>query len=569
MRKPLWYVLVLALVLVLAAGCTAAAPASAPAAGTEAGAAGATDQAAETGTAATPVTVRVSTVSEPSTLDPNLAEDVYSITPIEQLFLGLTNLNNETGAVEPELAESWTVSEDGLTWTFNMRKDAVWSDGTPVTANDVEYSVKRAVKPETASPYAYVLYSIKNAAAINQTAIPTDTYDIDSLGVKAVDDYTVEFTLEAPASFFESISSMWTLRPVPVAAIEKFGDAWTDPANIVVNGPYMLKEWKPAEQLVFEKNPTYYDADKVQIDRVELDVISDQNTELALYESGDLDVAGDNAGSFPIEALTRIRQDAALSAELHEGPRASTTYVGFTMTKPPFDNVLVRKAFSAAIDRETMVRDIVGSGVPATQFAPKGVFGAPDPEVGIAYDPEQAKAWLAEAGYPDGEGFPTVTYRYFSNTLEEALAQALQAMWKENLNVNVELESMEFPAFLASTASTVAVEDMPEMWRLGWGADYPDENNWVYEVFHCSDSQNRPRAECTQADELAKAAGRETDQAKRIEMYRQVEQMMFGDEVRVAPYYHRGFTVLAKPYIQRAYPTFAPPNWDTWTVTEQ
>ena len=388
-------------------------------------------------------------MSEPTTLDPNLAEDIYSITPIEQLFLGLTNLNNETGAVEPELAESWTVSEDGLTWTFNMRKDAVWSDGTPVTANDVEYSVKRAVKPETASPYAYVLYSIKNAAAINQTAIPTDTYDIDSLGVKAVDDYTVEFTLEAPASYFESISSMWTLRPVPVAAIEKYGDAWTDPANIVVNGPYMLKEWKPAEQLVFEKNPTYYDADKVQIDRVELDVITDQNTELALYESGDLDVAGDNAGSFPIEALTRIRQDPTLSAELHEGPRASTTYVGFTMTKPPFDNVLVRKAFSAAIDRETMVRDVVGSGVPATQFAPKGIFGAPDPEVGIGYDPEQAKAWLAEAGYPDGEGFPTVTYRYFSNTLEEALAQALQAMWKENLNVNVELESMEFPAFLA------------------------------------------------------------------------------------------------------------------------
>ncbi|MBK8046964.1 MAG: peptide ABC transporter substrate-binding protein [Anaerolineales bacterium] len=557
MRKFLWLVPILGLLLVLAAGCTAA---PAPAAST--------GDAAPQAASGEPITVRVSTIAEPSTLDPNLAEDTYSITPIEQLFLGLTNLNNETGVPEPELAESWTVSDDGLTWTFNLRKDAVWSDGNPVTAKDVEYSVKRAVKPETASPYAYVLYLIKNAQAINQTVLPTDTYDIDTLGVKAVDDYTVQFELEAPAAYFESISSMWTLRPVPSWVIEEFGDAWTDPANIVVNGPYLLKEWKPAEQLVFEKNPTYFKKDDVQIDRVELDVISDQNTELALYESGDIDVAGDNAGSFPIEALTRIRSDATLSAELHEGPRASTTYVGFTMTKPPFDNVLVRKAFSAAIDRATMVKDVVGTGVPATQFAPKGIFGAPDPEVGIASDVEQAKAWLAEAGYPDGEGFPTVTYRYFSSTLEEALAQALQAMWKENLNVDVQLESMEFPAFLASTAATVPVEEMPEMWRLGWGADYPDENNWVYEVFHCTDSQNRPCAECTEADELAKAAGRETDSAKRIEMYRQVEEMMFGDEVRVAPYYHRGFTILAKPYIERAYPAFAPPNWDTWRVNQ-
>lgn len=566
MRKALWSILALALVLVLAAGCTAAqvpaAPGSAASAGSQAGATSEQAPAAAGG----PVTVRVSTVSQPTTLDPNLAEDFYSITPVEQLYLGLTNLNNETEKVEPELAESWNVSDDGLTWTFNLRKDAVWSDGQPVTANDVVYSVKRAVKPETASPYAYVLYLIKNAQQINQTKVPTDTYDIDTLGVKAVDDHTVEFTLEAPASYFEAISSLWTLRPVPSWAIEKYGDKWTDPTNIVVNGPYTIKEWKPNEQLVFEKNPTYYDADKVQIDRVELNVITDQNTEVSLFEKGDLDVAGENAASLPLEALKHIRETPDLAKNLHEGPRASTTYVGFTMTKPPFDNVLVRKAFSAAIDRETMVNDVVGSGVPATQFAPKGVVGAPDPEVGLGYDPEQARQWLAEAGYPDGQGFPTVTYRYFANTLEEALAQALQAMWKENLNVEVQLESMEFPAFLASTASTVPVEEMPEMWRLGWGADYPDENNFVYEVFHCTDSQNRPRAACTQADELAKQAGRETDLAKREAMYKQVEQMMFGDEVRVAPYYHRGFTILAQPYVKRAYPTFAPVNWDTWRI---
>jgi oligopeptide transport system substrate-binding protein len=236
------------------------------------------------------------------------------------------------------------------------------------------------------------------------------------------------------------------------------------------------------------------------------------------------------------------------------------------MTKPPFDDPLVRKAFSAAIDRETMVRDVVGSGVPATQFAPKGIFGAPDPEVGIATDVEQAKAWLAEAGYPDGEGFPTVTYRYFSSSLEEALGEALQAMWKEALNVDVKLESQEWPVFIAGINPETPVEEMPEMWRLGWGADYPDENNWVYEVFHCTDSTNYSRAECTEADEAAQQAALETDPDKRKELYEQVESLMFGEEVRAAPYYHRGYTILAKPYVQRTYTTFAPNNWDVWRI---
>jgi len=540
--------------MLVVVGC--AAPGVAPTAG----------EAAQPAATGEEIVLRLSTVSEPSTLDPNLAEDTFSITPIEQMFLGLTNINNETAEIEPELAESWEASEDGTVWTFNLRQDAVWSDGNPVTAHDIVYSAQRAVMPETASPYAYVLYIIENAKAINQTAVPTDTYDINTLGVTALDDYTVQFTLEAPAAYFLSISILWTLRPVPQSVIEEHGDAWTDPANIVVSGPYKVAEWLPGESLTFVKNDTYYGAGDVQIDRVELSIIADQNTEVALYESGELDVAGEGPGSLSAEEMTRIMADATLSQEMHIGPRASTTYVGFTMTKPPFDNVLVRKAFSAAIDRETMVRDVVGSGVPATQFAPPGIFGAPDPEVGIGYDPEQAKAWLAEAGYPDGAGFPPVTYRYFSSTLEEALAQALQAMWKETLNVNVEIEAQEFPVFLAGLNSDVPVEEMPEMWRLGWGADYPDENNWVYEVFHCTDSTNYPRAACTEADELALQAGRNTDQEARKEMYRQVETLMFQDEVRVAPYYHRGYTILTKPYVQRAYPTFAPVNWDTWRI---
>ena len=558
MQKRMVWLLIIVMALLLTACATPATPsedtASAPAAA---------EGAADSGE---PITVRLSLGAEPPTLDPNLAQDTYAIQSIEGMFLGLTNINNVTEEIEPELATEWTISEDGTVWTFTLRQDAVWSDGRPVTAHDVEYSVKRAIMPETASPYAYVLYIIKNAQAINQTDVASATYDIDTLGVKALDDYTVEFTLEAPAAYFESISSLWTLRPVPSWAIEEYGDAWTEPENIVVNGPYKLTEWKHGESLSYVKNPTYYDAANVQIDNVEVDIITDAFTEIALYESGELDVAGDGPGTFPVEEMQRMLADPVLSQELHTGPRASTTYVGFTTTKPPFDDVLVRKAFSAAIQRQVMVDDVVGSGVPATQFAPPGIFGAPDPEVGIATDLEQAKAWLAEAGYPDGEGFPTVTYRYFASTLEESLAEALQAMWAETLGVQVNIEVQEWPVFIAGIGPDTPLEEMPEMWRLGWGADYPDENNWVYEVFHCTDSTNYSRSACTTADEMAKAAALETDPDVRKDLYAQVEELMFGEEVRAAPYYHRGFTILTKPYLTRAYPTFAPNNWETWRV---
>ena len=568
--KALTAMAVLTVLVLALSSCVAPAPATvpeqaAPAAEVEAPAP--SEPAAEE-PVAEELVLHTSLGAEPASIDPNLAQDTYAINSLEGLFLGLTNINNETGEVEPELATSWEVSEDGLVWTFTMREDAVWTDGKPVTAHDIEYGVKRAVMPETASPYAYVLYIIENAQEINQTDVSAGTYDIDTLGVKALDDYTVQFTLEAPASYFLAISSLWTLRPVPQWTIEEYGGAWTEADNIVTNGPYMLEDWKHGESLSFVKNPTYYDADNVQIDRFEVDIITDQYTELALYESDELDIAGDGPGTFPTEEFARIQEDPELSEQLHIGPRASTTYVGFTMTKPPFDDPLVRKAFSAAIDREVMVRDVVGSGVPATQFAPPGIFGAPDPEVGIKTDIEQAQAWLAEAGYPDGEGFPTVTYRYFSSSLEEALGEALQAMWKEALNVDVKLESQEWPVFIAGINPETSLEEMPEMWRLGWGADYPDENNWVYEVFHCVASTNYSRAECTDADEFAQQAALETDPEKRKELYEQVETLMFGEEVRAAPYYHRGYTILAKPFVKRSYPTFAPVNWDTWRIEQ-
>jgi oligopeptide transport system substrate-binding protein len=547
MCRPPWLIGAAAIIMLFAAGCTAVvAPPPNRSAGTE------------------PATVRVNLDAQPTTLDPNLVQDVYSAEVVEQMFLGLTNINGETGEVEPELATHWETSEDGLTWTFHLRDDVKWSDGKPVTAQDIEYSVRRAIMPETASPYAYALYIIKNALAINQTALPTDTYSIESLGVKALDDVTVQFDLEAPASYFPSIVGLWTVRALPSWAIEGFGQAWTEPQNIVVNGPYKLAEWNLDNNLVLAKNPDYVQAAEVPIERFDVTFITDQNTVVALYEQGGLDITGGQP--LPVEILSRLRADPELSAQLHEGPRAETNYVGFTMTKPPFDSALVRKAFSAAIDREALLATITGSGTVATQFAPKGIFGAPEPEIGIGYDLEQGRQWLAEAGYPEGQGFPEVTLRYASLTTLKATAEALQSMWKEGLGIEVRLEQQEFPVFLASTAPSVPPDEMPEMWLLGWLADYPDENNFVYQVLHCTDSENRSRAACTEADKLAAQAGQETDLEQRKELYKQVEQAMIADEVRIAPFTHDGYTVLTKPFIERGYPTFGPAQWDRWKI---
>ena len=555
MCKRHWVFVLAAAVILLIAGCSPIV-APPPSAGSSPGVA-----------AAEGVTVRINLNAQPSTVDPNLLADFYSAEIVDQLFLGLTRIDGSTGAVEPRLASSWDVSDDGLTYTFHMRSDVKWSDGQPVTAKDIEYSVRRALKPETASPYAYALYIIKNAQSINQTAMPTDTYDIETLGVKALDDNTVQFTLEAPAAYFPSIAGLWPMRAVPSWTIEQYGDTWTEPKNIVTNGPYKLAEWNLDNNMVLVKNPDYVNAADVAIDRFDVTFITDQNTYVGLYEKGDLDDVC-HSEALPSEIVARLRADPTLSKELHEGPTASTMFVGFTMPKPPFDNALVRKAFSAAMDRVALRDTVWGTGEPATQFAPQGIFGAPEPEVGIGYDPEQARAWLAQAGYAAGQGFPEVELRYYTNTAAQALAEALQAMWKENLGVNVRVRAQEFPALYASTAPNSPVEDAPELFILGWIADYPDENNWVNQVLHCTNGENHARATCTQADDLAKQASYETDPEKRKELYKQIEQMMIGDEVRIAPVVHFGYSTLTKPFIQRTYPTFGPAQWEQWKIKQ-
>lgn len=504
-----------------------------------------------------PVTLQWNLGTEPPTLDPALGTDTTSIWVIEQLFLGLTDYDDETMAVVPELATSWEVSEDGLVWAFHLRKDVYWTDGKPVTAHDIEYAVKRTCDPATASDYAYVLYIIKGAQEVNSG----DVTDLDYIGVKAIDDYTIQFALNQPAGYFPAIAGMWVTRPVPRLAIEKYGIKWTEPENIVTNGPYLLTKWAHEDELIMEKNPDYFDADNVQIEVIHCVMVVEASTAMAMYEDGVLDSTG-----VPSEDIDRVKTDTDLSKELTIAPDLCTYYYGFNNTKPPMDNPLVRKAFSAAIDRQSLIDYVTkGNQTPATTFTCPGIFGhiLPEEGVGIGYDPEAARKYLADAGYPGGEGLPEITLMFNTSEGHRKIAQAIQQMWKDVLGVTVNLTNQEWKVYLKTIT-----EDAPQVYRLGWCADYPDANNWVLEVFHSTLGSSRIKWHNAEFDRVTEEAARESDPAKRLELYKRAEQILCEEEAAMAPIYFYTMVNVSKPYLQR---TFAPMGGDhvkDWTITK-
>jgi oligopeptide transport system substrate-binding protein len=504
---------------------------------------------------------------EPESMDPALVY-LYDAArqAVELLFLGLIEYDEETGEVIPELAHSWELSEDGRVWTFYLRDDVAWARYDPVrnvvvemgtvTAHDVVYSIQRVLDPKTGADFAYLDYVIENAEAFNNGEIT----DPGQVGVRALDDYTVEFTLEYPAAFFGSMAGTWVNHPVPREAIEKHGDRWVEPGNIWTNGPYMLETWEHDTRVVMVENPIYYGG-KVSIARVNWVMLDDYDA-LALYEEDELDVA-----RVPTDEVERVAADEALIEELYFAPQPCTYYYGFNTTKPPFDDALVRRAFSAAIDRWELVDALFeGSAVPAHTFACPGIFGsvADDPEVGwwmLDYDPDLAGAWLAEAGYPNGEGLPEITLMY--NTLEgnQQIAEAIQSMWEETLGVEVEPIEQEWEVYLDTLS-----EDPPQIWRMGWCADYPDQHNWVFEIFHPEWGADYIRWYNEEFDGLTEEASGELDPDRRRELYRRAEIILCDEEAAIIPIYYYGDFVLTKPYVERTAPVLGIDHIERWAA---
>jgi oligopeptide transport system substrate-binding protein len=507
--------------------------------------------------------------TEPPSLDPNLSTDTTSVQCVALFFMGLTINDVKTMETKPWLATEYSVSADGLTWTFKMRRDVNWvhydpatkktERKRPVTAHDIVYSVKRALNPETASDYAYVLYILQNAIEVNSG----ESSDLDSVGVKATDDYTVQFTLTQPAGYFPNIAGLWTANPVPKEAIEAHGDKWTEPGNIWTCGPYVLDTWEHESKMVMKKNTLWHKASTVTIETINWTMVTEESTRFAMYENGELDVC-----PVPVADIDRVKADAKLSKELYIAPYLCTYYYGFNTAKAPTDNVKVRQALSHGIDRQKLIDTVLkAEQKPAKTFACPGIFGSPAEDasfVGISYDPAKGKALLAEAGYPDGKGLPEITLMFNTSQGHQKIAEFIQQSWKEALGIEVKLANQEWAVYLKTVK-----DDAPQVYRMGWCADYTDENNWVLEVFHPTLSANDPNWSGPDADkfgQLTEQAAAETDAAKRKQLYFEAEKLLCVDSAVIAPIYYYTRVVCTKPYVERSYSALGGEQiWD-WKV---
>ncbi|PIE80708.1 MAG: hypothetical protein CSA11_07240 [Chloroflexi bacterium] len=567
------------------------------------------------GEMAEPVTLHWNWSTEPPSLDPSLATDSTSIDAITNIFMGLTRPDPVTGEVLPYLATDWEVSEDGLVYTFHMREDIPWvnydpasgewtqatdADGNPlfVTADDVVYGVKRTLDPATASDYAYVLYNIANGKAVNSSddedssdeassddansdeASSGEKLTVDDLGVAALDANTVQFTLEAPAAYFPSIAGMWVANPMPSWAIDEWGNKWTEAGLIVTNGPYGIEEWIHGGTLNLVKNPLWPDADTVQIERIAGVMITEDSTAFAMYENNELDSQG-----VPQQEIDRVKADPTLSAELTNAPFPCTYYYGFNNQKAPFDDVRVRTAFTQAIDRQGLIDNVTKGGqTPATSFAPPGMFGAPEPgTIGLQSDPVAAQAALQE--YLDEMGmtiedFNALGIVLMHNTSEghANIAAAIQQMWKDNLGVEVNVENQEWKVYLDTINADTPIEEAPHIFRLGWCADYADENNWVHEVFNAEAGANRLRRNCedpncltaisTEFDDTTVLAAQTQDPDERIALYARAEEILAVEEAAYAPIYHYTTVNVSKPWLTRSFAPVGGDQFYTWTIDQ-
>ena len=475
------------------------------------------------------VFLNVNLGAEVQDLDPHMITGVPEHRATSALFEGLTDLDPATMEAVPAAATSWDISDDKMVYTFQLRKEAQWSNGDPVTAHDFAYAWQRMLTPTLAAEYAYLLYIVKNAQAYHEGAIT----DFSEVGVKALDDYTLEVTLGAPTPYFITSHIHYAWYPLHQATIEAHGamdergTRWTRVENMVSNGAFTLAEWLPNEIMTVVKNPKYWNQAAIQLDGIHFYPIDDLQTEERSFRSGDLHITED----IPLHRIPVYQAENPEVLKL--APYMGNYYYRINVTKAPFDDKRVRQAFSMALNREVICRDVMKAGEkPAFTYVPPdcGTYTNAAP---VEYNPEKARALLAEAGYPNGEGLPTVEILYNTSDNHKRIAEAVQNIWKENLGTDaVRLLNQDWKVYLTSMNTLDYY-----LARSGWIADVVDPINFL-ECFLSNSGNNRTGFKSAEYDALIQKAYVEPDTEKRNSIMQEAEALLLEEAVIIPIYFY-------------------------------
>jgi len=480
----------------------------------------------------------INNAAEPESLDPQKVSGVPEAAVIRQMLVGLTTTDRD-GKTIPGMAESWE-STDNKVWTFKIR-DAKWSNGDPVTANDFVYSWRRLLDPNTASPYASYLVDAKVAGA---EAIMEGKAAVDSLGVKALDDKTLQVTLSEPVPYFPDTLIHTSVKPVNQKAVEQFGDKWTDPANIVVNGPYKISEWQVNDKIVLTRNESYYDNANTTLEKITMLAIPSSTTDVARYQAGEIDVTNEE---LPSEQFKSLKEQ--LGDEVSVSPMLCTYYYEFNTVKPPFNDARVRRALALALDRNTITDKVVGQGqTPAYQLTPVSTNGMENntPEWqnwDQARRVEEAKKLLNEAGYSESK---PLKFELLYNTSDnhKKIAVAASSLWKQSLGfVDVSLINKEWKTYLDTRRN-----GNYQVARAGWCGDYNEPSTFL-NIVKSGNSNNQGKYSSAAFDSLMTQtlkAGVTPEQ--RANLYKQAEVQLDKDMPNINVY-HYVSPRLIKPYV--------------------
>jgi oligopeptide transport system substrate-binding protein len=482
--------------------------------------------------------------TEPEDLDPHVVVGVQEDNILRAVFEGLVNEDPEDLHPVPGVAERWDISPDGRIYTFHLRQNATWSNGDPVTANDFRETYKRALSPDMANEYAYMFNNVVNAEQYYKGTLT----NFNEVGFAVLDDRTLRVTLQNPSSYFLSLLNHHSWKPIHIPTVRKYGPVyergsrWTRPGRFVGNGPFELVSWTVNQVIVVRKSPTYWDSARVKLKEIHFYAMESLDAEERAFRAGQIH----KTDKLPLSKIAYYKEHSPQF--LYQAPYLGTYFYMFNVTRKPFTDKRVRQALAMSINREELTRQVSRGGeLPAYHFTPPNTVGYTS-KARFEGNVEKARKLLAEAGYPDGQGFPKVELLY--NTLEshKTIAEAVQQMWKENLHVEIGLRNEEWKVYLNSKT-----QKNYDIARYGWIADYVDPNAFL-DMWMTDAGNNDSGWSNKEYDGLILKAAQTVDRDERFEVFQKAEAILL-DEMPVIPIYFYTSTYLLQPSVKGWGPT--------------